>query len=72
MLRKNSEITTSTRRSSLFVPGLEFCVLAVGFLSFSSGCEDLVWEQAELVENSTGCPGFGMAPPLCRAAGVFA
>lgn len=50
MLRRNSEVTVSTKRSSGFIPGLEFHVLAVGFPSLRSGCEDLAraWSQSRL------------------------
>lgn len=50
MLRRNSEVTISTRRSSGFVPGLEFHVLAVRFPSFPFGCEDLAraWSRSRL------------------------
>lgn len=38
------------------------CGISVLFFWMWRPSKGLVWEQAELVENSTGCPGFGMAP----------
>lgn len=63
------EILTLCSRTGILWFGYGISVLFFWMWRPSKG---LVWEQAELVENSTGCPGFGMAPPLCRAAGVFA
>lgn len=50
MRRRNSEVTISTRRPSGFILGLELHVLAVGFPSLPSGCEDLAgaWSRSRL------------------------